>query len=351
MDLATRLEIVQLYYANSSSPSLCLRAYKTRHNLKSDPFQPAAISKLIQKFETTFSLHDMPKPGRPSTIDADKVDAVKQSHLNQANNNNIGKSSLKQCERDTGICYSTVRKITKEHLNYKKFKPRFVHELQDGDPDHRLEFVDLFFTRLLPVLDDILWTDEAHFHLSGELSTLSGYLWAPENPNMTISRPLHSQRMTVAVAFSSKFLLPPYFFPYGQPIRKEQYVEMVRDHIIPNLKAKRKFRKTYFMQDGATPHTARYTIDFLKDNFGDRVISRTFDLFWPPRSPDLTPCDFWFWGDIKNKVYSKTHVDLESLKESIVHEFNNIDPVVLETTVHSIPDRLTQLRLVNGEHL
>ncbi|GFV68448.1 uncharacterized protein TNCV_3129041 [Trichonephila clavipes] len=42
-----------------------------------------------------------------------------------------------------------------------------------------------------------------------------------------------------------------------------------------------------FQQDGATCHTARATIDLLKDTFGDRLISRFGPVNWPPRS-----CDF-----------------------------------------------------------
>jgi hypothetical protein len=26
---------------------------------------------------------------------------------------------------------------------------------------------------------------------------------------------------------------------------------------------------------------------------------------WPPRSPDLTPMDFFFWGVVKDKVFSR----------------------------------------------
>ncbi|GBN23572.1 hypothetical protein AVEN_144157-1 [Araneus ventricosus] len=26
-------------------------------------------------------------------------------------------------------------------------------------------------------------------------------------------------------------------------------------------------------------------------------------LPWPPRSPDLTPCDFFLWGYVKDKIY------------------------------------------------
>jgi hypothetical protein len=35
-----------------------------------------------------------------------------------------------------------------------------------------------------------------------------------------------------------------------------------------------------------------------------RVGKDDFALFaWPPRSPDLTPCDFFLWGYVKDRVY------------------------------------------------
>ncbi|GBN19082.1 hypothetical protein AVEN_23803-1 [Araneus ventricosus] len=45
--------------------------------------------------------------------------------------------------------------------------------------------------------------------------------------------------------------------------------------------------------DGASPHIARPVQALLHAHFGnDRVISRSFPIAWPPRSPDLNPCDF-----------------------------------------------------------
>ncbi|GFW84746.1 uncharacterized protein TNCV_1814761 [Trichonephila clavipes] len=60
----------------------------------------------------------------------------------------------------------------------------------------------------------------------------------------------------------------------------------------------------WFQQDGATCHTARATIDLLKDTFGDRLISRFGPVNWPPRSCDLTPLDYFLWGYVKSLVYA-----------------------------------------------
>ncbi|GFU80284.1 uncharacterized protein TNCV_3520611 [Trichonephila clavipes] len=63
----------------------------------------------------------------------------------------------------------------------------------------------------------------------------------------------------------------------------------------------------WFQQDGATCHTARATIDLLKDTFGDRLISRFGPVNWPPRSCDLTPLDYFLWGYVKSLIYAVSH--------------------------------------------
>jgi hypothetical protein len=75
-------------------------------------------------------------------------------------------------------------------------------------------------------------------------------------------------------------------------------------------------RVGYFKQDSETPHTANKTIWALPCVFGelkgeDRIISK--DL-WPPRSPDLNPCDFHLWGKLKTVAYGNNANDLEALK-------------------------------------
>ena len=61
-----------------------------------------------------------------------------------------------------------------------------------------------------------------------------------------------------------------------------------------------------FMQDRAPPHWSTIVRDWLNEKLPNRWIGRGADTDlntkWPPRSPDLTPCDFFLWGYIKSKV-------------------------------------------------
>jgi hypothetical protein len=49
----------------------------------------------------------------------------------------------------------------------------------------------------------------------------------------------------------------------------------------------------HFMQDGAPPHFANAVRTWLHDHFPGQWIGRRGVHEWPPRSPDLTPFDFF----------------------------------------------------------
>ncbi|GFW60151.1 hypothetical protein TNCV_1842341 [Trichonephila clavipes] len=68
-------------------------------------------------------------------------------------------------------------------------------------------------------------------------------------------------------------------------VNGDLYRAMITNFFIPELN-NHDVQELWFQQDGATCHTARATIDLLKDTFGDRLISRFGPVNWPPRSCD-----------------------------------------------------------------
>jgi len=51
-----------------------------------------------------------------------------------------------------------------------------------------------------------------------------------------------------------------------------------------------------FQQDGAPPHRGSHVRWFLDATFPNRWNGRDGPTPWPPRSPDITPLDFFLWG-------------------------------------------------------
>ncbi|GFW19944.1 putative transposable element [Trichonephila clavipes] len=91
---------------------------------------------------------------------------------------------------------------------------------------------------------------------------------------------------------------------------------MITNFFIPELN-NHDVQELWFQQDGATCHTARATIDLLKDTFGDRLISRFGPVNWSPRSCDLTPLDYFLWGYVKSLVYMDKPQTLDHLEDNI----------------------------------
>ncbi|GFV32972.1 DUF4817 domain-containing protein [Trichonephila clavipes] len=103
-----------------------------------------------------------------------------------------------------------------------------------------------------------------------------------------------------------------------------------------------------FQQDGATCHTARATIDLLKDTLGDRLISRFGPANWPPRSCDLTPLDYFLWGYVKSLVYADKPQTLDHLEDNIRRVIAGIRPQMLEKVIENWMSRLDYIRTSRG---
>lgn len=70
----------------------------------------------------------------------------------------------------------------------------------------------------------------------------------------------------------------------------------------------------FLQQDGAPAHNYRLVTDWLNETFNDRWIGTGGPVLWPPRSPDLTPLDFFCGVISKMRCTSKIIMTLTSFK-------------------------------------
>ncbi|GFY05824.1 putative LOC100569746 [Trichonephila clavipes] len=122
---------------------------------------------------------------------------------------------------------------------------------------------------------------------------------------------------------------------------------MITNFFIPELN-NHDVQELWFQQDGATCHTARATIDLLKDTFGDRLISRLGPVNWPPRSCDLTPLHYFLWGYVKSLVYADKPQTLDHLEDNIHRVIADIRPQMLEKVIENWTSRLDYIRASRG---
>ena len=103
----------------------------------------------------------------------------------------------------------------------------------------------------------------------------------------------------------------------------------------------------FFQQDGATAHTSRFSMPYVHEAFRKE---RTVSLgLWPPMSLDLIICDFYFWGNLKFKVYSNNPHTIEELKTNIHNAIAGIKPNELAKVAGNMLKRAELCIQVYGE--
>ena len=73
---------------------------------------------------------------------------------------------------------------------------------------------------------------------------------------------------------------------------------------------------------------------------------------WPPRSPDLTPCDFFLWGFVKDTVFvSPVHSNLQELRDRITAAVVLIDRDMLTRVWNELDYRLDVCYISQGRNI
>ncbi|GFU99119.1 transposable element Tc3 transposase [Trichonephila clavipes] len=190
-------------------------------------------------------------------------------------------------------------------------------------PEQRFQIVQFYFENCTILVDfhkRILFSDEAHFWLNGYVNKQKCRIWSEANPQVYVETPLNPEKLTVWCALWAGGIIGPYLFKndegHNVTVNGDRYRAMIANFFIPELN-NHDVQELWFQQDGATCHTARATIDLLKDTFGDRLVSRFGPLNWPLRSCDLTPLDYFLWGYVKSLVYVDKPQTLDHLEDNI----------------------------------
>ncbi|GFT58833.1 HSP70 family member 2 [Trichonephila clavipes] len=161
------------------------------------------------------------------------------------------------------------------------------------------------------------------------------------NPQVYVETPLHPEKLTVWCAlWAGGILRFKNDEGHNVTVNGDRYRAMNTNLFIPELN-NHDVQELWFQQDGATCHTARATIDLLKDTLGDRLISRFGLVNWPPRSCDLTPLDYFLWGYVKSLVYADKPQTLDHLEDNIRRVIADIRPQMLEKIIENWTSRLT----------
>ncbi|KAJ4450397.1 hypothetical protein ANN_01821 [Periplaneta americana] len=224
------------------------------------------------------SVHDEERIGRPSLINDDRVELVRQCIME-----NRRFTITELSSHFPQISRSLLHEIVTKHLLFKKVCARWVP--RNLTPEHKMQCLGAALTFLQRYHDDsdefldrIVTGDETWIsHFTPETKQQSMHWWHSGSPvRMKFKETLSVRKVMCMVFWDRKGILLIDFLPRGETVNADRVV---------------------LLHDNACPHTARRTAAVLTE-FG-------WELFdHPPYSPDLAPSDFHVFLHLKKFLSS-----------------------------------------------
>lgn len=325
------------------------RAFRLKFN--KDPPSDNSIRTWYKQFSETGCLCKRKSTGRPSTSETSEanVERVRASFIRSPS------KSTASAGRKLGMPKTTLWRVLRKRLLLKPYHLQLLQHLSDGDKTRRLDFCLQLQEKMSldeGFLDKIIFTDEATFHISGKVNRHNVRIWGTENPKAYVEHVRDSPKVNVFCAISREAVYGPFFFT-ETTVTGMIYLDMLQLWLMPQLLN----NDFIFQQDGCPAHYHNEVRQYLNTELPRRWIGRASEedqhiMLWPPRSPDLTPCDFFLWGYVKEKVFvpPMPH-DIAELKDRIVNAINSIKRDMLERVWQELDFRVDVCRITRGAHI
>jgi len=210
------------------------------------------IKNYHSKLLTAGSVTDARRSGRPSTSRSEENVALVRDMFTRSQ-----RKSTRQAAREIGLSRHTVRTVLKKDLNFRQRKPHYVQELTPEDCDRRMEYVEL----MLGWHDDwpklfanILWSNEAVFHIGGFVNRRNCPYWAAHDTEVTVEKMQNRPKVTVWCGMTATRVIGPYLL--RDTMITERYLQMMEDYVWSVVSGWENIDELVFMHDGAPPHFA-----------------------------------------------------------------------------------------------
>lgn len=348
LSLEQRITLIKTYYSGQSVKEI-KDAFVAIYEYRELPAE-STFRRVVDKFNRTGSVRlksDDPIP--EINVNEDRTEIVLAAVAADP------KTSLSKIEADTGVPKTTAFRILHSQ-KFKAYKLQRHQELLNADLEKRIEFCQILVDRMNTNRNfslNLCFTDECSFTLHNEPNTQNTRLWATENPHQFVAtRTQYPQKVNVWTGICRGSIIGPFFIEGN--LTGATYLELLQNNIVPALEQLNlNIPDIIFQHDGCPSHSTRLVREFLNETFTE-WIGRGGTVGWPPRSPDLAPCDFFLWGHVKNNIYKTKPQDINELKQRIRDECGRINIRMLANVRQEFYDRLHYCLAENGnifEHL
>ena len=262
---------------------------KTREELKSDGIDASrqALSDFWKRYQTTKSLKDAPRSGRPSSMTDEGRQYVDNLLEDDDELTSRQIKILLETTLDIKVCESTVRRILREELEWVVTLPKYCQTVREPNRVKRLEHAK----KLLAdneKFEDVIFTDESTIEMSTHKRICRRKKGQARKPKPKVKHPLKLHVWGgISKTGASKICI------FSGIMNSTIYTEILRHHLLPFIADK--FPESHrFMQDNDPKHASYETGDFLEEQGVN---------WWhtPPESPDLNPIEM-VWNELKRFI-------------------------------------------------
>ena len=171
------------------------------------------------------------------------------------------------------------RKTGKEAFLNTKAREKRVHMakilLNDGDALWGYDW-----------LKRVIWSDESYIEMTPKSIGNRGTY----GRKLMLKQTKHPIKFMVFTAISHDGFCFWRIFPVNSARMTGQiYHDKILVPMVAELRAQNRLQTSIFMQDGAPCHTAKVNLAYLRNQFGNRLISLKESVEWAPSSPDINP--------------------------------------------------------------
>lgn len=336
-----------LYGLASGSSSKAAKLYQAEYKNRRHPTDKTFTNLHLRLSQTGCVFTETKERGCTEISDEDRV-KLEEKILEMVQNN--PRISTREIANRTGASRSDVWRILSDDELHPHHLLKVQHLLPEDFP-RREEFCR-WLHQNRDVNQFILYTDEAQFTRSGFFNIHNEHIWARENPRATVTRSFQERfSVNVWIGIVDGQLIGPHYFEGA--LNSEKNLNFLRNDlpqlIEDNIPITTR-QNLWYMHDGAPAHRSRAVTEYLNRKYPNRWIGFSSpSVKWPARSPDLTPCDFSIWGQLKAEVYKEEIMSKQHLIERINNAFIKVraDQASLKATSNAVIRR-AELCFENG---
>ena len=259
------------------------------------------------------SIEDDLRSGRPITSKTpENIAKVKELILEDR------RQTIHELSTLVGIGYGVCQEILTEDLNMRRIAAKFVPRLLTTDQKQRRVDVCSELRELAnndpSFLSTIITGDESWcYGYDPETKQQSSQWTSPQSPRPKKTRQVRSATKTMLIVFFDvRGIVHHEFVPRDRTVNSDFYCDVLR-RLKQAVRRKRpdlwKNRSWRLHHDNAPAHTSFRTTEFLTK-------SNVALVPHPPYSPDLAPCDFSFFPQMKMKLKGNRYDTIEEVQSA-----------------------------------